>query len=142
MKTGKYIPLGTYNNIKIGYGTVDFKNLKSIYITLQSWLEPKHINKSEFDSTILKTRREIKTKISTLKISRFKPESIVDINIKTNGIKQDKRSFMNIELTLFVNQLFDIKTNETKNDIKELIIDIIDNCLLDKSLYNFNDKKK
>ena len=28
MKTGKYIQLGIYNNVKIGYGTVDFKNLK------------------------------------------------------------------------------------------------------------------
>jgi hypothetical protein len=29
MKIGKYIPLGTYNEVKIGYGTVDFKNLKT-----------------------------------------------------------------------------------------------------------------
>jgi hypothetical protein len=31
MKIGKYIPLGIYKNVKIGYGTVDFKNLKTIY---------------------------------------------------------------------------------------------------------------
>ena len=42
MKTGKYIPLGTYNNVKYGYGTVDFKNLKTIYIKLNSWLQPEN----------------------------------------------------------------------------------------------------
>jgi hypothetical protein len=34
MKIGKYIPLGEYNNVKIGYGTVDFKNLKTVYLKL------------------------------------------------------------------------------------------------------------
>jgi len=29
MKTGKFIPLGHYGNVKIGYGTVDYKNLKN-----------------------------------------------------------------------------------------------------------------
>ena len=42
MKIGKYIPLGTYNDVKIGYGTVDFKNLKTIYLKLNSWLQPEN----------------------------------------------------------------------------------------------------
>ena len=29
MKIGKYIPLGDYKEVKIGYGTVDYKNLKT-----------------------------------------------------------------------------------------------------------------
>ena len=35
MKSGKFIPLGDYNQIKVGYGTVDFKNLKTIYFIKQ-----------------------------------------------------------------------------------------------------------
>ncbi len=38
MKTGKFIPLGTYDDVKIGYGTVDFKNLKTIYLKALSSL--------------------------------------------------------------------------------------------------------
>ena len=59
MKTGKYIPLGTYNNVKIGYGTIDFKNLKTIYLKLNSWLQVEN-ETDDFDSTIHKTRRKIK----------------------------------------------------------------------------------
>ena len=40
MKTGKYLPLGYYQNVKLGYGTVDYKNLKTVYVKLNSWLLP------------------------------------------------------------------------------------------------------
>ena len=141
MKTGKYISLGTYNDIKIGYGTVDFKNLKTIYLKFNSWLQPNN-ETDNFDLSILKSRREIKRHISTLSNINFKPESIVDLDIKTNGIKKDKRSFMNLEVTLFVNTHFNIKSQESKMLIRNLVISIIENCLLDKNLFNFNERKK
>ena len=53
MKVGKYIPLGEYNNVKIGYGTVDFKNLKTIYLKFNSWVEPSN-NDADFDDLISK----------------------------------------------------------------------------------------
>jgi len=43
MKLGRYIPLGDHKNVKIGYGTINHKNLKTIYLSLNSWLEPKEI---------------------------------------------------------------------------------------------------
>ena len=87
MKIGKYIPLGEYYNVKIGYG-------------------------------------------------------IVDLDIRTKGIKVEKRSFMNLEITLFVETQFDIKTKEIKNVIKKLISGIIDDSLTNKNLYNFHKTKK
>ena len=41
MKKGKSCVLKGYKNFKTSYGTVDSKNLKSIYINVQSWVEPK-----------------------------------------------------------------------------------------------------
>ena len=41
MKKGKSVKLNLYNPIKSSYGTVDSKNLKSIYINIQSWVTPK-----------------------------------------------------------------------------------------------------
>jgi len=41
MKNGKKVKLKIYNNLKIFYGTIDYKELKSIYITIQAWAEPK-----------------------------------------------------------------------------------------------------
>lgn len=141
MKTGKYIPLGTYNDIKIGYGTVDFKNLKTIYLKLNSWLQPKN-ETDDFDLSILKSRREIKRFIYDLKHRNFKPESIVDLDIKTKGIKKNKRSFMNLEVTLYVEEHFDVKSSESKILMKNIIASIIEDCLSDKNLFNFNKTKK
>ena len=59
MKSGKYITLGDYKEVKVGYGTVDFKNLKTIYIKMNAWVEPQN-EELDFDRTILKTRKLIK----------------------------------------------------------------------------------
>ena len=49
---------------------------------------------------------------------------------------------MNLEITLFVETQFDIKTKEIKNVIKKLISGIIDDSLTNKNLYNFHKTKK
>ena len=59
MKTGKFISLGYHYNVKIGYGTVDYKNLKTIYIKLNSWIQPR-VDDIEFDELLSKTKRKIK----------------------------------------------------------------------------------
>jgi hypothetical protein len=141
MKIGKYIPLGEYNNVKIGYGTVDYKNLKTIYLKLNSWVQPEN-ETDDFDSSIFKTRRKIKDSIYELRNSLFKPQCIVDLDIRTKGIKIEKRSFMNLEITLFAESQFDIKTKEIKNVIKKIISSIIDDSLTNKNLYNFHKTKK
>lgn len=140
MKIGKYIPLGEYDNVKIGYGTVDHKNLKTVYLKLNSWIQP--INEDEnFDSLLSKTRKLIRNRIQLLCNDKFKQQCIVDLDIKTKGIKLEKRSFMNLELTLYTNHQFDVKSKETKKMIEDIIVDIIDNSLRNKNLFNFYKNK-
>jgi hypothetical protein len=141
MKTGKYITLGYYDNVKIGYGTVDYKNLKSIYIKLNSWIEPEDID-NEFKELLSKTKRKIKLRIYDLKSDLFKKESIVDLDVRTKGIKLGKKSFINLEITLFTQKHFDIRTKDLKNIIKKLLKDIIDLDLNNKNLFNFSKNKK
>jgi hypothetical protein len=141
MKTGKYIPLGTYNNVKYGYGTVDFKNLKTIYVKLNSWLQPEN-ETEDFDYLISKSRRKIKELIYNLENSNFKQQSIVDLDIRTKGIKLEKRSFMNLEITLYVEKQFDIRSKEIKTMIINLTETIIEDGLIDKKLFNFYKSKK
>ena len=141
MKIGKYIPLGTYNNVKIGYGTVDYKNLKTIYLKLNSWVQPENID-DDYDSIIQKSRRKIKQLFYNLKNDFFKEQCIVDLDIRTKGIKAEKKSFMNLEVTLYVNQPFDVKNKEIKSIIKEILELIVDNGLEDKNLFNFHKTKK
>lgn len=141
MKSGKYIPLGDYKEVKVGYGTVDFKNLKTVYIKMNAWVEPQN-EELDFDRTILRTRKLIKEHIRTYDLQNyFKKESIVDLDIRTKGIKMNKRSFMNLEITLFVDNFFDVRSSEIKNLIKKFLHSAIDTCLTDKTLYNFNKTK-
>jgi len=141
MKIGKYIPLGTYNDVKMGYGTVDFKNLKTIYLKINTWVQPKN-ETEDFNSTIHKSRRKIKEIIYNLKNPYFKQQSIVDLDIRTKGIKLEKRSFMNLEVTLYVEKQFDVKSKELKTFIKDLGENIVDVGLSDKMLFNFYKTKK
>ena len=141
MKIGKYIPLGTYNEVKIGYGTVDFKNLKTIYLKLNSWLQPEN-ETDDFNYLIGKSRRKVKEIIYNLKSPYFKEQSIVDLDVRTKGIKLEKRSFMNLEVTLYVNNQFDIKSKDVKLIINDLFEHIIDEGLSDKKLFNFYKTKK
>jgi hypothetical protein len=141
MKTGKYIPLGTYNDVKIGYGTVDFKNLKTIYLKLNSWVQPEN-ETDDFDHMIHKSRRKVKDIIYNLKDPHFKQQSIVDLDIRTKGIKLEKRSFMNLEITLYVDKQFDVKSKEIKNNVKDILSMVIEDGLSDKNLFNFYKSKK
>jgi hypothetical protein len=142
MKIGKFIPLGDYKEIKLGYGTVDHKNLKTIYIKLNSWVKPDSDN-SDFDKIISFSRREIKELIRNSDLGGFfKKESIVDLDIRTKGIKLEKRSFMNLEITLFVENHFDVKSSQVKTIIKTLVHEVVDICLTNKSLFNFNKTKE
>jgi hypothetical protein len=141
MKTGKFIFLGTYDNVKIGYGTVDCKNLKTIYLKLNSWVQP-NIEDENFDFLLIKARRMIKENIYNLKNQHFNPQSIVDLDIRTKGIKLEKRSFMNLEITLYVEKSIDIKSKQTKDLLKDIMISVIDNGLSNKKLFNFHKTKK
>lgn len=140
MKIGKYIPLGEYKNVKIGYGTVDFKNLKTIYLKLNSWVEPK--NDDDFDYLINRSRRSIKGIINDLNNLNFKPQCIVDLDIRTKGIKLKKKSFMNLEITLYVENQFDVRSKEIKNTLKKLMYTVVDDGLSNKNLFNFYRNKK
>jgi hypothetical protein len=141
MKIGKYIPLGEYKNVKIGYGTVDCKNLKTVYLKLNSWVQPND-DDYNFETLLSKSRKKIKNYINDLSDEKFKSQCIVDLDVKTKGIKLDKRSFMNLEITLFVNQQFDVKHKEIKDHIKKIMVNIIDDSLTNKNLFNFYMNKR
>ena len=59
MKKGKSVKLNLYNPIKSVYGTVDSKNLKSVYINIQSWVTPKE-DYDNWNRIVSNLGREIK----------------------------------------------------------------------------------
>lgn len=141
MKIGKHIKLNDHENVKLSYGTVDNKTLKSIYLEMDSWVEPIG-TKLNYNNIIYVSRKKIKNRIRQMQTDFFKKDCIVDIDIKTNSIKEGKRSFMNIQITLFTEKKFEIKSKETKEYLNSLMIDVINNDLIDKNLYIFHKTKK
>jgi len=49
---------------------------------------------------------------------------------------------MNLEITLYVDNQFDVKSKEVKNTVKNILLSVIDGGLTDKKLFNFYKSKK
>ena len=121
MKKGKSCVIKGYKQIKCSYGTVDSKNLKSIYLNIQSWVEPKTLENSWVRSVSVFTKN-VKNSISEI-INKdlYSDKFIVDLDLRTSGLALRKRSFMNLEVTFYIKKDMDFKSSEIKSTIKEMI---------------------
>jgi hypothetical protein len=98
MKNGKKIRLRLFNNLKVFYGTIDYVELKSIYINIQSWVCPKD-DYSNWRKIVCTQSRDIKhTILDANDLDLFHKSTIVDLDIRHSGISLDKKSFMNLEI--------------------------------------------
>ena len=124
MKKGKSCVLKGYKKFKSTYGTVDSKNLKSIYLNLQTWVEPKNVE-GNWERVISSISRSIKMLVSEI-IDKtiFNENVIIDLDLRASGINLKKRSFMNLE----------IKSSEIKNSVKN-IISTLETELIKKNKY-------
>ena len=122
MKKGKSVKLNMYSPIKSLYGTVDSKNLKSVYINIQSWICPKY-DYENWNRIVGNLNREIKHSVyNSIPKKIFLDKSIVDLDLRTSGISHGKKSFFNLEVNLFVCETFDFKSQEVKEGVKQIEI--------------------
>ena len=121
MKKGKTSQLKLFSDAKCYYGTVDAKKLKSVYIVLQSWVEPI----KEFDNWDRATgtmERNIKhVLLEVVDPIMFEKFNIVDLDLRSSGIQKGKRSFMNLEITLYLKNHMDFKSPILKDELKTII---------------------
>lgn len=138
MKKGKSCTLKGYRNFKCSYGTVDSKNLKSIYINIQSWVKPK-LHQENWERTVSNFHRKIKNFINDI-INQFLFENkfIVDLDLRSSGISTNKKSFMNLEITLFIKGDVEFKSPKIKNSVKEIIDSISKEILKNNDLFTFH----
>jgi hypothetical protein len=121
MKKGKSCVIKGYKKIKCSYGTVDSKNFKSIYLNIQSWVEPKSIENS-WIRLVSYFNKQIKNTITdSVNGDLFSDNFIVDLDLRTSGITLKKRSFMSLEITFFIKKSIDFKSVEMKNSLKKII---------------------
>ena len=69
-------------------------------------------------------------------------KQIVDLDIRTSGIRKNKRSYMNCEITLFLKKEQDIKSKNIRGLVKNLLTDIIAKTLTPSKKFNFYLTKK
>ena len=142
MKKGKSVKLNLSNSFKSVYGTVDSKNLKSIYINIQAWVSPKE-ELENWNRIVCNFSRELKhTVFSSIDTSIFTPKSIVDLDLRTSGIFFGKKSFLNLEINLFTEKEFDFKSNDLKNSIKKIIKNIGESNIAQNKYFDFTLTKK
>jgi hypothetical protein len=125
MKKGKTSKLNVFDDAKCYYGTVDSKELKSIYLVLQTWIEP--LNEYDNWNKIIGTikRQILHTLLEIVDLHTFERKQIVDLDLRTSGIQKDKKSFLNLEITLFVHdKTIDFKSLILRSKIKNIITSV------------------
>jgi hypothetical protein len=142
MKKGKSVKVNLSNNFKSVYGTVDSKNLKSVYINIQSWVSPKE-EMENWNRIVCNFSRELKhTVFESIDTSLFIPNSIVDLDLRTSGIFYGKKSFLNLEINLFADKEIDFKSNILRNSVKKIINDIQEHNFYSNKYFDFSLTKK
>ena len=92
MKKGKSAKLSGYRSYKVNYGTVDAKNLKSIYLNIQTWAEPKDEIESP-NREVNNLSRSIKhTVLEYIDKEIYDDKFIVDLDLRCSGIQKNKKS--------------------------------------------------
>jgi hypothetical protein len=143
MKRGKEITLKSRENYKVKLGTIDNKNPKTIYLNVSAWGKPL-TEEEDYDKVINKLRKNIKQNLySKIGDNNFEKERyIVDLDMRSSGISQSKRSFMSCEITLFQKEKIPVNNPLMMEDSNRLITTIIDDCLECNSYFEFYKTKK
>ena len=137
MKKGKTSKINGFRTFKSQYGTIDSQNLKSIYVNIQTWVEPKD-EVENWDRVVLNMTRSVKHSVyEHINKEIFDDKFIVDLDLRTSGIQLKKKSFMNIEANLYLKQHMDFKSPTLKKVVKNLIKDIYGDVLNKNKYFKF-----
>ena len=118
MKKGKTTKINGFRTSKVHYGTVDSKEFKSLYLNLQTWVEPKE-EYENWNRIVLNMNRSVKHSVfQSIDKNLFDDKFIVDLDLRTSGLHLKKKSFMNLEINLFLKQEIDFKSTKLKKSLK------------------------
>lgn len=143
MKKGKTSKLSLIDFAKITYGTVDSKKLNSIYINLQTWVKPKEAN-DNWERVVLNLSRSIKHTVhENINEDLFEENFIVDLDLRSSGIQEDKKSFMNLEINLFTKDaIVDFKSPMMRKSVENAIAGVLKDNFVKNNYFTFHPSKK
>jgi len=143
MKKGKTSLLHGFKTAKIVYGTVDSIKLKSLYLNIQTWVEPIY-ECDNWTRTVLNLSRSIKHSIyESINKEIFNDKFIVDLDLRSSGLNLNKKSFMNLEINFYLSQDdMDFKNSEIKKTLQQITNKIFKDNFLNNENFNFYLTKK
>ena len=142
MKKGKTAKISGIKSAKMVYGTVDSMELKSLYLNIQTWVEPK-TEEENWNRVVLNMSRSIKHSVlETLDTKLFKDNFIVDVDLRSSGINLGKKSFMNVEINLYLNEPLDFKSKFIKSSLKNIVKGFQSNIMTKNNYFKFYLTKK
>jgi DNA mismatch repair ATPase MutS len=147
MKRGKEVKLNIKENYNTISGTVDNKNPKSIYISVSAWGKPNLNEDIDYTKVIAGISKSVKQSLSKhINKDRFiKDRFIIDLDMRESGIKFEKRSYMNCEITLFQRQDINnlpVTSEELIEDITQVSDSILDEVFEGTDYFTFYKTKK
>ena len=145
MKTGKELKISKFKNYNVVFGSVNNKNSKAVYINISAWAEPV----SEYDTNYNRVIKDLNKKLKQVLFNHFdskttnfiKNNTIVDLDIRESGIKYGKRSFINCETTLFLNEETPVNSDLMKYDLDEITNMLIKGVFETNKTFEFHRKK-
>lgn len=138
MKKGKTSKITGFKTAKVIYGTVDSFNLRSLYLNIQTWVEP--IKDSEnWNRVVQNLSREIKhVVLDSLDKTIFDDKFIVDLDLRSSGLTLGKKSFLNLEINLYLKEEgIDFKSVILRDSLKKLTKDVFQNGFLENKYFAF-----
>jgi hypothetical protein len=143
MKKGKTSKIQGFKIAKIIYGTVDSIELKSIYLNIQTWVEPKK-DSDNWNRVVLNLSRAIKHSVfNTINRTTFEENFIVDLDLRSSGLTLGKKSFLNLEINFFLKEKeVDFKSQQLKDYLKIVVKNIFSQNFTDNEYFTFTLTKK
>jgi len=145
MKLGKEIKLDLLDNYKTKIGTVNNKESKSLYINLCAWGQLSELDENlNYDYYLRNVRKKIKQKLNnSLNKDLFHNHKyMVDLDMRTSGLSIEKRSFMSCEITLYQKKYLPLNKPRIVDNTKQIIKDVVTECLENNSIFTFYRTKK
>jgi len=143
MKKGKTSQLTGFKTAKVVYGTVDSVNLKSLYLNIQTWVEPIY-ESDNWSRTVLNLSRGVKHSVyESLNNKIFDTKFIVDLDLRSSGLNLNKKSFMNLEVNFYViEENLDFKSKQIKDSLIKITNQIFIDNFHDNNYFKFYLTKK
>lgn len=143
MKKGKTSKIQGFKQAKVVYGTVDSFELKSIYLNIQTWVEPtKEVD--NWNRVVLNLSRAIKHIIyNNLDVNLFEENFIVDLDLRSSGLTLGKKSFLNLEINFFLKEKnLDFKSQLLRDTLKNYVKHIFVQNFSKNEYFTFTLSKK